>query len=99
MTAGASGVLLEVQSVSKHFGGGQAVSGVDLAVGAGELLSVIGPNGAGKTTLLNMVSGFYHPDVGRILLDGADISRLLPSRIAALGVARTFQNIALFKGM
>jgi branched-chain amino acid transport system ATP-binding protein len=99
LTSKTGPVLLEVQSVSKHFGGVQAVSGVDLAVNAGELLSVIGPNGAGKTTLLNMVSGFYHPDAGRILLDGADISRLLPSRIAALGVARTFQNIALFKGM
>ncbi|PYM81161.1 MAG: ABC transporter ATP-binding protein, partial [Candidatus Rokuibacteriota bacterium] len=90
---------LSVQGVSKSFGGVQAVSGVDLEVGRDELVSVIGPNGAGKTSLLNMVSGFYHPDRGRIALDGQDISRAAPNRIAALGVARTFQNIALFKGM
>ena len=91
--------LLSVQGVSKSFGGVQAVTGVDLEVGRDELVSVIGPNGAGKTSLLNMVSGFYHPDRGRIALDGQDISRAAPNRIAALGVARTFQNIALFKGM
>jgi branched-chain amino acid transport system ATP-binding protein len=90
---------LSVHGVSKSFGGVQAVSGVDLEVGRDELVSVIGPNGAGKTSLLNMVSGFYHPDRGRIALDGQDITRLAPNRIAALGVARTFQNIALFKGM
>ena len=72
---------------------------MDLEVGPDELVSVIGPNGAGKTSLLNMVSGFYHPDRGRIALDGQDITRVAPYRIAALGVARTFQNIALFKGM
>ena len=90
---------LSIHGVSKSFGGVQAVSGVDLEVGPDELVSVIGPNGAGKTSLLNMVSGFYHPDRGRIALDGQDISRAAPNRIAALGVARTFQNIALFKGM
>jgi branched-chain amino acid transport system ATP-binding protein len=90
---------LSIHGVSKSFGGVQAVSGVDLEVGRDELVSVIGPNGAGKTSLLNMVSGFYHPDRGRIALDGQDITRVAPNRIAALGVARTFQNIALFKGM
>ena len=92
-------MLLEIQGISKHFGGVQAVSEVSLSVAGREILSVIGPNGAGKTTVLNMISGFYHPDRGRIRLDGADIARLPPSRVAALGVARTFQNIALFKGM
>ena len=92
-------VRLEIQGVSKSFGGVQAVRDVSLSVSAGEILSVIGPNGAGKTTVLNLISGFYHPDRGRILLDGADITRLAPSRVAARGVARTFQNIALFKGM
>jgi len=92
-------VQLELRDVSKSFGGVQAVSGVSLTVPRGELLSVIGPNGAGKTTLLNMISGFYHPDRGRILLEGANVTDLAPSRIAALGVARTFQNIALFAGM
>jgi branched-chain amino acid transport system ATP-binding protein len=90
---------LEIQEVSKSFGGVQAVTRVSLDVRAGELLSVIGPNGAGKTTLLNMISGFYHPDAGRIVLDGTDISHFAPSRVAERGVARTFQNIALFRGM
>jgi len=90
---------IEVSTVSKAFGGVQAVTRVSLDVQQGELLSVIGPNGAGKTTLLNMLSGFYHPDSGRILLDGADVTHLKPSHVAERGVARTFQNIALFRGM
>jgi branched-chain amino acid transport system ATP-binding protein len=90
---------LEIREVSKSFGGVQAVSRVSLDVRRGELLSVIGPNGAGKTSLLNMISGFYHPSAGRIVFEGTDITDFAPSRIAALGVARTFQNIALFKGM
>jgi branched-chain amino acid transport system ATP-binding protein len=65
--------LLEVRGVSKHFGGVQAVSGVDLAVGEREVLSVIGPNGAGKTTLINAVSGIYRADGGRILFAGGEI--------------------------
>ena len=92
-------LLLEIRGVSKHFGGVQAVSGVDLAVERGRIVSVIGPNGAGKTTVLNMISGFYHPDTGRILLEGTDITDFSPSKVATRGVARTFQNIALFKGM
>jgi branched-chain amino acid transport system ATP-binding protein len=95
----AATVLLTLGEVSKSFGGVQAVSRVSFDVRAGEVLSVIGPNGAGKTTVLNMISGFYHPDHGRILLEGHDVTHLAPSRIAARGVARTFQNIALFKGM
>ena len=91
--------LLEVSGVSKHFGGVQAVARVSFGVVRGELLSVIGPNGAGKTTLLNMISGFYRPDQGTVVFDGTDTTRLAPSRIATLGVARTFQNIALFRGM
>ena len=90
---------LEIRDVSKSFGGVQAVTTVSLDVQQGELLSVIGPNGAGKTSLLNMISGFYHPDSGRIMLEGADVTDNAPSRIAARGVARTFQNIALFRGM
>jgi branched-chain amino acid transport system ATP-binding protein len=91
--------LLAIREVSKSFGGVQAVSRVSVDVRKGEVLSVIGPNGAGKTSLLNMVSGFYHPDTGSIVLEDRDITHLAPSRIASLGVARTFQNIALFKGM
>ena len=90
---------LEIADVSKAFGGVQAVSRVSLAVERGEIVSVIGPNGAGKTTLLNMISGFYHPDSGRIRLEDAEISNLKPNQVAARGVARTFQNIALFRGM
>jgi len=90
---------LEIRDVSKSFGGVQAVSGVSLDVQKGDLMSVIGPNGAGKTSLLNMISGFYHPNSGRIVLEGADVTDFAPSRIASLGVARTFQNIALFRGM
>jgi len=91
--------LVEIREVSKAFGGVQAVTRVSLDVTKGDIVSVIGPNGAGKTTVLNMVSGFYHPDTGRIALEGRDVSDLAPSRIAELGVARTFQNIALFRGM
>jgi branched-chain amino acid transport system ATP-binding protein len=90
---------LVVADVSKHFGGVRAVAGVSLTVRGGELVSVIGPNGAGKTSLLNMISGFYRPERGSIVFEGRDITGLRPSRIAALGIARTFQNIALFGGM
>jgi len=90
---------VEIREVSKAFGGVQAVTRVSLDVTKGDIVSVIGPNGAGKTTVLNMVSGFYHPDTGRISLEGRDITDLAPSKIAELGVARTFQNIALFRGM
>ena len=90
---------LEIRDVSKAFGGVQAVTRVSLDVEKGQIFAVIGPNGAGKTTVLNMISGFYHPDTGRITVDGVDVTDYAPSRIAALGVARTFQNIALFRGM
>jgi len=91
--------LLEIRDVSKAFGGVQAVNRVSLDVAQGDLVSVIGPNGAGKTTLLNMISGFYHPDRGQILVEGADVTHAAPSHVAERGVARTFQNIALFRGM
>jgi branched-chain amino acid transport system ATP-binding protein len=91
--------LLEIREVSKAFGGVQAVNRVSLDVTQGDLVSVIGPNGAGKTTLLNMISGFYHPDRGQILLAGVDVTHAPPFRVAERGVARTFQNIALFRGM
>ena len=97
MAAGAA--QLWVEGVAKQFGGVTAVDDVSLEVKRGEILSVIGPNGAGKTSLLNMVSGFYRPDRGRITFEGEDITSLPPHRIAERGIARTFQNIALFKGM
>jgi len=91
--------LLEVERVSVRFGALLALSEVSLNIHAGEILAIIGPNGAGKTTLLNCISGFYHPSEGRIVFDGQDRTRLRPPDVATLGIARTFQNVALFKGM
>jgi len=88
-----------VSAVSKRFGGVRALEDITLSVRRGEIMSIIGPNGAGKTTLINIISGFYRPTSGSIALEGKDISTMRPSQIAALGVARTFQNIALFTGM
>src|SRR3954471_8720774 len=90
---------LVVEGVSKKFGGVTGVEDVSIDILKGGILSIIGPNGAGKTSLLNMISGFYKPNQGRIVLEGLDITRKRPSEIAALGVARTFQNIALFSGL
>src|SRR6266436_1244636 len=92
-------IQLDVAGVSKRFGGVRAVEDVSIAVERGSIASIIGPNGAGKTSLLNMISGFYRPNTGSITFDGVDISRSRPPEIAALGIARTFQNIALFGGM
>jgi branched-chain amino acid transport system ATP-binding protein len=93
------GPLLSVDGVSVRFGALLALSRVSLDVRRGEILAIIGPNGAGKTTLLNVISGFYHPYEGRILFEGQDRTRLRPYEVAALGIARTFQNVALFRGM
>jgi branched-chain amino acid transport system ATP-binding protein len=91
--------LLEVRELVKHFGGLNAVDGVDLDVNEGEILSVIGPNGAGKTTLFNMVTGLYVADGGSIHFDGHDLVGLQPNHICALGIARTFQTVRLFPAM
>src|SRR5574338_32027 len=91
--------LLEVEGVSKRFGGVQAVRGVSFRVERGAIKGVIGPNGAGKTTLFHMVSGFAAPDEGTIRLDGRPIHGQPPHRVAAHGIARTFQNIRLFAQM
>ncbi len=92
-------VTLEARDVSVRFGGVVALRGVSVDVPRGEILAVIGPNGAGKTTLINAINGVYRPSSGRILLDGQDIAHLPPHRVAALGIARTFQNVTLFRGM
>ena len=92
-------VALSASGVSKRFGGVTAVESVTVDVPKGRIMSVIGPNGAGKTSLLNMISGFYKPDTGRIMLGSRDITSLRPSEIAEQGIARTFQNIALFSGL
>ena len=91
--------LLEIDKVSLSFAGVRALDGVSLAVGRGELIAVIGPNGAGKTSLFNCISGVYRPQAGRIRLDGQVITELSPHRVAALGVARMFQNLALFENL
>ena len=91
--------LLEVDAVSVRFGALLALNRVSLDVFRGEIVAIIGPNGAGKTTLLNAISGFYQPQEGHIRFAGRDRTRLAPPDVAALGVARTFQNVALFKGM
>jgi branched-chain amino acid transport system ATP-binding protein len=90
---------LAAVALSKRFGGVRAVEDVSISVAKGEIVSIIGPNGAGKTSLLNMISGFYRPTSGSIMLEDRDITSARPSEIARLGVARTFQNIALFSGL
>ncbi len=90
---------LEVTGAAKSFGGVLALDGASLAADSGRILAIIGPNGAGKTTLINIVSGVYPPDTGRVALNGADIAGLRPFEVARRGIARTFQNVALFAGM
>ncbi|NIR16557.1 MAG: ABC transporter ATP-binding protein [Desulfobacterales bacterium] len=90
---------LRVEDVHLSFGGLKALNGVSVGVKGGEIFSIIGPNGAGKTCLLNCINRFYHPEQGRILFEGQDISQLKAHRIASLGIARTFQNVELFGHM
>jgi branched-chain amino acid transport system ATP-binding protein len=91
--------ILRVEDLSLGFGGIRALVDVGLSVRSKELFSVIGPNGAGKTSLLNCISGRYMPAAGRLLFEGRDITRLKPHRRAAVGIGRTFQNLALFNHM
>jgi branched-chain amino acid transport system ATP-binding protein len=91
--------LLDVRNVTLHFRGLTALADVRFSVEQGSIHAIIGPNGAGKTSMLNCVSGVYRPQRGEILFEGRDLIRLAPSARTRLGVARTFQNIALFKGM
>ncbi len=91
--------LLRLDDLHLSFGGVTAITGVSLEVHSGDFFAIIGPNGAGKTSVFNCISGIYTPTKGRIFFDGRDITSLKPHRRARLGIARTFQNIALFKGM
>ncbi|MDQ0032707.1 branched-chain amino acid transport system ATP-binding protein [Variovorax boronicumulans] len=91
--------VLQVEALTLAFGGVKALTNVGFGVAPGSITAVIGPNGAGKTSLFNTISGFYKPAEGRVLFEGEDITRVPAPKRAALGLARSFQNIALFRGM
>jgi branched-chain amino acid transport system ATP-binding protein len=91
--------LLKVENVSLSFGGVDAITDISFNIMKGEVRALIGPNGAGKTSMLNVINGFYHPQKGVISFKGEPRRRMKPYQAAASGIARTFQNVALFKGM
>ena len=91
--------ILETSNVTKRFGGLVAVNALDFAVPRGSIVSLIGPNGAGKTTFFNCITGFYRPEEGSMLFDGASLGNRRPDQIIAMGIARTYQNIRLFGEM
>lgn len=92
-------IVLSCRDIERSFGGLKALKGVSLDVHQGEIFGLVGPNGSGKTTLVNVITGFYPPDQGTITLFGDNITHIEPHAIARRGIARTFQNLALFKGM
>jgi len=96
---GAADALLIADNISLSFGGVTALSGVSCDIREGEIRAIIGPNGAGKSSMLNVINGFYHPQEGAVRFRGENLGGLKPFQIARRGIARTFQNIALFKGM
>jgi branched-chain amino acid transport system ATP-binding protein len=91
--------VLALENITLSFGGVSAVSNVDLAVKSGEIRAIIGPNGAGKSSLVNVMCGLYQPDSGRVHIDGRSFRQVPAQKAAHLGIARTFQNLALFKGL
>lgn len=90
---------MDCRGIERSFGGLKALKNVDLHVNRGEIFGLVGPNGSGKTTMVNVITGFYPPNAGSVSLFGQDITGRKPNRVARLGVARTFQNLALFRGM
>ena len=92
-------ILLSVKDISLRFGGVRALTDVSFDIHEGEIFAIIGPNGAGKSSMLNCINGFYHPQEGTITFKGAQRRQMRPHEAAAQGISRTFQNIALFKGM
>ena len=92
-------VVLEMNNISLQFGGVKALTDISFSVREHEIRAIIGPNGAGKSSMLNVINGVYTPTQGNIRFDGKEFSRMTPRRAAEMGVARTFQNLALFKGM
>jgi branched-chain amino acid transport system ATP-binding protein len=97
MARAPDGVILRTVGLRKHFGGVQAVGGVDLSVPSGDVRAIIGPNGAGKTTLFNLITGDLAHDAGAVYLDGAEVSGLPPHRLCRRGLARTFQITSIFR--
>jgi len=94
-----SAPVLEINKMTQRFGGLTAVSDFSVTLGHNEIAGLIGPNGAGKTTVFNLVSGFYQPTEGKIIINGQPTAKLKPHKVTALGVARTFQNIRLWNQM
>jgi branched-chain amino acid transport system ATP-binding protein len=93
------GAVLKAENISLRFGGVRALSGISIEIREHEIFAIIGPNGAGKTSMLNVINGFYHPQEGTITWRGDARRRMRPHEAASQGIARTFQNVALFKGM
>ncbi len=98
-SANAPEVMLDIRNVSLSFGGVHAIKDVSFNINKGEIRAIIGPNGAGKTSMLNVINGFYHPQVGEITFKGETRAQMRPYVAATQGIARTFQNVALFRGM
>ena len=92
-------ILLEVKNITLAFGGVKALTNISFDIKEGEIRAIIGPNGAGKSSMLNVISGFYHPQQGEVWFRGQKRGPMRPYQVARQGIARTFQNIALFKGM
>jgi branched-chain amino acid transport system ATP-binding protein len=92
-------MILQLHDVSRHFGGLQAINRLSLQVEKGSIFSIIGPNGAGKTTAINLITGIYSPTSGNIFFEGQELSRRRPYQLGRMGIARTFQNIQVFKSM
>lgn len=93
------GTMMEMKNITLRFGGVVAIENISFDIHEGEIRAIIGPNGAGKSSMLNVISGFYHPQEGEVWFHGAKRPPMRPYQVAQQGVARTFQNIALFKGM
>ena len=93
------GVMMEMKNITLRFGGVVAIKDISFDIREGEIRAIIGPNGAGKSSMLNVISGFYHPQEGEVWYQGQQRPPMKPYQIAQQGIARTFQNIALFEGM
>ena len=93
------GVVMEMKNITLRFGGVVAIKDISFDIREGEIRAIIGPNGAGKSSMLNVISGFYHPQEGEVWYRGSKRPPMKPYQVAQQGIARTFQNIALFEGM